>query len=78
MTTYTPFLKFKQNEILALAELPKHVSDSLCPLFDVPRPQNETEEGIAARLNLALSRLKPRLPRMQFYLVAPAIPLQPA
>ncbi|PKO28928.1 MAG: hypothetical protein CVU36_14225 [Betaproteobacteria bacterium HGW-Betaproteobacteria-9] len=68
MTTYTPFLKFKQNEILALAELPKQVSESLCPLFDVPRPQNETEQSIAARLNLAVSRLAPRLPGMQFYL----------
>lgn len=68
MATYTPFLKFKQNEILALAELPRHVSTSMCPFFDVPRPQNQTEVSIVARLNLGVSKLSPRLPRMSFYI----------
>lgn len=43
MNRYTPFLKFKQNEVLALRELSSDIKKHIRPFFDFPRKNNMTE-----------------------------------
>lgn len=44
---YVPFLKSKQNEIHALAEIASNILPNICPFFDYPKKQNgDTAENI--------------------------------
>lgn len=43
MNKYVPFLKFKQNEIMALRELSIDIKENIRPFFDFPRKNNMTE-----------------------------------
>lgn len=42
---YVPFLKAKQNEIHALAELAPELLPTICPFFDYPKKQNGESES---------------------------------
>lgn len=48
MINYIPFLKAKQNELLAMGELAPEVKQAICPLFDFPRKnENYNPEAYA-------------------------------
>lgn len=54
MNSYSPFLKLKSNEIIALGELESDVLENITPLFDFPRP----DEGKSAeQFSSDISRL---------------------
>lgn len=51
---YVPFLKSKQNEIHALAEMSSDILPSICPFFDYPKKQNG---DIASNIENSINRL---------------------
>lgn len=56
---YTPFLKLKQNEVMAVYELKDETKESLKPLFDFPKGKDESDEEIVKyteRISKQLSR----------------------
>jgi len=58
MIKYIPFLKFKQNEIQAVAQLDPGIRSQIVPMYDVPRSQNIMSEiEISKRIRLALADL---------------------
>lgn len=68
MSSYTPFLKFKQNEILALSELDDDAINSIVPFFDIPRPKEQTAASIIERIKIGLTKIESRLPDSTFYI----------
>lgn len=64
MNIYTPFLKLKQNELQALADIDKEIVSTIKPVFDVPRPSKDPTEGdILERLRLGHKELSKTLSR---------------
>jgi len=59
MNKYIPFLKFKQNEIMALRELSSEIKEEIVPFFDFPRKNNMTELDFIG----AVSKMEKRLAR---------------
>lgn len=59
MNKYVPFLKFKQNEIMALRELSLEIKEEIVPFFDFPRKNNMTELDFIG----AVSKMEKRLAR---------------
>lgn len=61
--SYTPFLKFKSNEVAALSVLSSELKASLTPFFDIPRKDGMTraefETCVAARARKAIKWLHP-------------------
>lgn len=68
MGTYTPFLKFKQNEILACYEYTKERDIPLVPFFDVPKPKESNEEQILDRLRIGIKQFEKNLHGIEFYI----------
>jgi hypothetical protein len=68
MPSYTPFLKFKQNEILALSTLDEAEKASIIPLFDIPRPKEQTDSNIIERLEIGLKKIEQQVPDIAFYI----------
>jgi hypothetical protein len=59
MSKYIPFLKLKQNEIMALKELEAGVLDDITPFFDFAKREDLTEQSFidsAVKLEKALSK----------------------
>lgn len=58
MKIYTPFLKLKQNELQAVADMDADVISSIRPAFDIPRPsKSPSEADILERLRLGYKEL---------------------
>lgn len=54
---YVPFLKCKQHEIDALAEIEPILSPSICPFFDYPKKQNgDSEKNIENAINRLIKK----------------------
>lgn len=72
MINYIPFVKFKQNEIQAIATLDKEIASKIRPMFDVPRPsKNMNEAGILERIALGkkhLDKATESLGSLEFYI----------
>lgn len=68
MQTYTPFLKFKQNEVAALAEFIKKRTEVVIPFFDIPRPKDSDEINILDRLRKGVKQIEKNLPNSAFYI----------
>lgn len=67
MSSYTPFLKFKQNEILALSKLSKDKKASIIPFFDIPRPKEQNAAKIIERLEIGLAKIEQHVSDATFY-----------
>jgi len=68
MQIYTPFLKFKQNEVAALADFYKSNDDIAIPFFDVPRPQENDAANIINRINTGIKQVDRNLKDYEFYI----------
>ncbi|WP_082746861.1 beta family protein [Burkholderia sp. MSMB1826] len=68
MPEYTPFLKFKQNEISALAEFERYRNKSVVPFFDIPRPKDISESEILDRIRIGVRQIERHLPDANFYI----------
>ncbi|MEC8811213.1 MAG: hypothetical protein VXY23_07885 [Pseudomonadota bacterium] len=59
---YVPFLKSKQNEIHALAEMASDILPSICPFFDYPKKQNgDTADNIGKSINRLVKKFEKHL-----------------
>jgi hypothetical protein len=68
MINYIPFLKLKQNEILAIKTLKDDHIDSVVPFFDIPRPKNQNTEEIINRVMTGKAQADKYLNDIEFYL----------
>lgn len=68
MSNYVPFLKMKQNEIQAFAEVQAEVRTQVVPFFDIPRPKQNSELEISERLRIARKCAEINLKHTTFYL----------
>lgn len=68
MPGYTPFLKFKQNEISAMAEFANARGDEVIPFFDVPRPKDMSAVDILDRLRIGVKQLEKQWSNSSFYI----------
>ncbi len=50
MNNYTPFLKLKGNEVMALKELDTSLQQQLIPFFDIPKDNNLTEDELKSKI----------------------------
>lgn len=66
---YVPFLKSKQNEIHALAELDKDILDRIVPFFDYPKKQGgDSSEIVGAAIGRLVKKFKKYLGELnEFY-----------
>ncbi|MDG3001069.1 hypothetical protein P7233_18845 [Vibrio parahaemolyticus] len=55
---YVPFLKAKQNELLALRTCSNDTYASLIPFFDIPRPKDLTESEVVSSIAKAKSYIE--------------------
>ncbi|KAB0654852.1 beta family protein [Burkholderia diffusa] len=68
MPGYTPFLKFKQNEISAMAEFANARDDDVIPFFDVPRPKDMSAVDILDRLRIGVKQIEKQWSKSSFYI----------
>lgn len=68
MTTYTPFLKFKQNEMSACYEYLRGRNTPIVPFFDIPKPKESNETEIVDRLRIGMKQLAKTLTNTSFYI----------
>lgn len=66
---YTPFLKLKQNEIMALKELDPVLRESIIPFFDFPKGKDENEKSFKNHANKKSKQIEKHLGKnYQIYL----------
>lgn len=70
LNDYTPFLKLKQNEIMALKDLETSIKPSITPFFDFPSdPEKHTPDEFIKKSNKAYKQVKKHLwQNIQLYL----------
>ncbi len=55
---YMPMLKLKQNELRALKACNPKTKEGIGPLFDIPRPESESEKDLIASVDKAKNTLR--------------------
>jgi hypothetical protein len=69
MNEYSPFLKFKENEIRALKYLSSEDRKNIVPLLELSRDDKYTEDILVSRINRYLKKLKNGIePEFTFYI----------